>query len=54
MTLEEAKIKVLKNGWIKKIGTIAEFEAFWVFCHDDEETRKAWNWLRERIWEPLH
>lgn len=37
MTLQEAKIKVLKNGWIKKIGTIAEFEDFWVFCHDDEE-----------------
>ena len=31
MTIEEAKIKVLKNGWIKKIVNIFEFEDFWVF-----------------------
>ena len=37
MTLEEAKIKVLKNGWIKKIVIIIEFEDFWVF-DDDEPT----------------
>ena len=37
MTIEEAKIKVLKNGWIKKIVNIFEFEDFWVFG-DDEPT----------------
>ena len=37
MTLEEAKAKILTEKHLEKIGTIFDFEDFWVFDYSDEE-----------------